>query len=174
MLIAIISMVMIFTMMIVITTDNNYWNNDKGTEINNIIRDAATGLGSFGCHEQYSTVFYLLKIGCVERWRQGFKCDTSYKSATHLLCSFIWQSLTSHSDEECYKYCSWCLLWAWRKVALPETDLLKLEKQTDRHVISNVKIHSWQKRLLHPGMMCLFCDYFYFISPRGLRTGCLV
>ena len=35
-------------------------------------------------------------------------------------------------------------------------------------------IHSWQKRLLHPGMMCLFCDYFYFISPRGLRTGCLV
>ena len=36
------------------------------------------------------------------------------------------------------------------------------------------KLHSWQKRLLHPGMMCLFCDYFYFISPRGLRTGCLV
>ena len=35
-------------------------------------------------------------------------------------------------------------------------------------------IHSWQKRLLHPGMMCLFSDYFYFISPRGLRTGCLV
>ena len=35
-------------------------------------------------------------------------------------------------------------------------------------------VHSWQKRLLHPGMMCLFCDYFYFISPRGLRTGCLV
>ena len=35
-------------------------------------------------------------------------------------------------------------------------------------------IHSWQKRLLHPGMRCLFCDYFYFISPRGLRTGCLV
>ena len=35
-------------------------------------------------------------------------------------------------------------------------------------------IHSWQKRLLHPGMMCLFCDCFYFISPRGLRTGCLV
>ena len=35
-------------------------------------------------------------------------------------------------------------------------------------------IHSWQKRLLHPGMMCLFCDYFYSISPRGLRTGCLV
>ena len=33
-------------------------------------------------------------------------------------------------------------------------------------------IHSTQKRLLHPGMMCLFCDYF--ISPRGLRTGCLV
>ena len=30
------------------------------------------------------------------------------------------------------------------------------------------------KKLLHPGMMCLFCDYFYFISPRGLRTGCLV
>ena len=25
-----------------------------------------------------------------------------------------------------------------------------------------------------PGMLCLFCDYFYFISPRGLRTGCLV
>ena len=36
------------------------------------------------------------------------------------------------------------------------------------------EIHSWQKRLLHTGMMCLFCDYFYFISPRGLRTGCLV
>ena len=35
-------------------------------------------------------------------------------------------------------------------------------------------IHSWQKRLLHPGIMCLFCDYFYFISPRGLRTGCFV
>ena len=35
-------------------------------------------------------------------------------------------------------------------------------------------IHYWQKRLLHPGMMCLFCDYFYFISPRGLRTGFLV
>ena len=34
-------------------------------------------------------------------------------------------------------------------------------------------LHSWQKRLLHPGMMCLFCDYFYFISPRGLRTGFL-
>ena len=37
-----------------------------------------------------------------------------------------------------------------------------------------IDIHSWRKRLLHPGMMCLFCDYFYFISPRGLRTGCLV
>ena len=42
-------------------------------------------------------------------------------------------------------------------------------KLTNYHLI-----HSWQKRLLHPGMMCLFCDYFYFISPRGLRTGCLV
>ena len=27
-----------------------------------------------------------------------------------------------------------------------------------------VNLHSWQKRLLHPGMMCLFCDYFSSIS----------
>ena len=48
------------------------------------------------------------------------------------------------------------------------------QKFDRRPAVETFVIHSWQKRLLHPGMMCLFCDYFYFISPRGLRTGCLV
>ena len=47
------------------------------------------------------------------------------------------------------------------------------ESAFENHLFKCV-LHSWQKRLLHPGMMCLFCDYFYFISPRGLRTGCVV
>ena len=38
---------------------------------------------------------------------------------------------------------------------------------------SNFGSPKYTKKLLHPGMMSLFCDYFYFISPRGLRTGCL-
>ena len=59
--------------------------------------------------------------------------------------------------------CGWgmgCILW-------DQTELCSA-------VLYVIQQKSWQKRLLHPGMMCLFCDYFYFISPRGLRTGCLV
>ena len=30
------------------------------------------------------------------------------------------------------------------------------------------------KKVVTPRDDVSFCDYFYFISPRGLRTGCLV
>ena len=40
----------------------------------------------------------------------------------------------------------WQKTWAWRSVTLLETDLLKLEKQTDRHVISNVKIRAFNNK----------------------------
>ena len=42
------------------------------------------------------------------------------------------------------------------------------------HNNTNSNIHSWQKKVLTSRDDVSFCDYFYFISPRGLRTGCLV
>ena len=63
-----------------------------------------------------------------------------------------------------------------KKMCMIQTNPLRtvyITKQSKAQV-SRVHIHSWQKRLLHPGIMCVFCDYFYFISPPGLRAGCLV
>ena len=72
--------------------------------------------------------------------------------------------------QQCYQITMWCELVSTIccNQNNPDVSLPTGHAQRDHFV------HSWQKRLLHPGMMCLFCDYFYFISPRGLRTGCLV
>ena len=77
----------------------------------------------------------------------------------------------------------WCFLWSAPEQTVGQTikTLVIWFKKSLRllwcrcsGILGKKNIRSWQKRLLHPGMMCLFCDHFYFTSPRGLRTGRLV
>ena len=66
------------------------------------------------------------------------------------------------------------VLWIHSRFETENYNLFVTMRIINSTLFYHIELHFWQKRLLHPGMMCLFCDYFYFISPRGLRTGCLV
>ena len=98
-----------------------------------------------------------LRMRPVRWWKWNRIRIESGETGQPYICCPILDSFFHYYSFSWRIYQLYCLI-AWRKSSL----------------VIGWLLHSWQKRFLHPGMMCLFCDYFYFISPRGLRTGCLV